>query len=171
LLQSREKQLHLSVKTVFIMEKKVFRSRISVLLTVFILAGVATPVLPRINVPAAVTSFAILLFCMAVLVTIRYEVEGSTLRIKCCGIASAKIDVRSICLLRRSYNPLSSPASSLKRLAVYRAGKLAGYPVLCALVSPVNEREFIETLKSLNPAIQVTVSDKTGWWRFWDWDI
>ena len=38
-------------------------------------------------------------------------------------------------------------------------------------VSPVREQEFLETLKNLNPNIQINVNDKKGWWRFWDWDI
>jgi hypothetical protein len=109
---------------------------------------------------------------MAFLTTIRYEIEGSTLSIKCCGITSGeKIDIQSICLLKRSYNPLSSPAASLKRLAVYQTGKFTGNAALCALISPANEKEFVETLKALNPAIKVVIIDKTGWWHLWNRDI
>jgi hypothetical protein len=39
------------------------------------------------------------------------------------------------------------------------------------LISPVREQEFLEALKTVNPSIQITVSDKKGVWRFWDWDI
>jgi hypothetical protein len=157
------------------MEKKVFRSSISILLILFILATVLLPVFlmaPHADVTTLTVLFSCLLFCIALLAAIRYEIEGSTLRIKLFGFTSGgKIDIRSVCLLKRSYNPLSSPASSLKRLAVYRTGKFPGKAVLCALISPADEKEFIKTLKSLNPAMKVLMSDKTGWWRFWDWDI
>jgi len=40
------------------------------------------------------------------------------------------------------------------------------------LISPVREQEFLETLKTINPNIQINVTDKKGWWwRFWGWDI
>lgn len=156
------------------MKKKVFRSRISILLLLFILAAVLLPILliaPHIDVTTILVLFTILLFFMVLIAAIRYEIEDYALSIKCCGITfGGKIDVRFICLLKRSYNPLSSLAASLKRLAVYQTGKFSGKAALCALISPANEKEFVETLKGLNPSINVIISDKTGWWRFWDWD-
>ena len=38
-------------------------------------------------------------------------------------------------------------------------------------VSPVREQEFIETLKAINPDIEINVSDKKGIWRILGWDI
>jgi hypothetical protein len=70
--------------------------------------------------------------------------------------------------VERSYNPLSSPAGSLKRLSI-RLVEGARYPYW--LISPVREQEFIETLKSIDPSIYIHVTVKKGIWRFWDWDI
>jgi hypothetical protein len=157
------------------MKKKVFRSRISILLMLFILAVILLPLrsmTPHIDVTRLTVLFSCLLFGMALLTTIRYEIEDSTLRIKLFGFVSGgKIDLRSVCLLKRSYNPLSSPAAALKRLAVYRNGTVTGKKVLFALISPADEDEFIKTLKNLNPAMEVILNDKTAWWRLWDWDI
>jgi hypothetical protein len=70
--------------------------------------------------------------------------------------------------VERSYNPLSSPAASLKRLRIGLGGK-AKFPYM--LISPVKEQEFIEELKAVNPDIYVRVPDKKGIWRVHDWDI
>ena len=39
-------------------------------------------------------------------------------------------------------------------------------------ISPAREQEFLETLKTLNPDIQINVTEKKGWWwRFLGWDL
>ncbi|MFR9580623.1 MAG: PH domain-containing protein, partial [Rikenellaceae bacterium] len=71
--------------------------------------------------------------------------------------------------IKRSYNSLSSPAASLKRLEVkfYHKGRAQS-----GLISPVREEEFITKLKEINPYIQVTINQKrNSILRFWDWDI
>jgi hypothetical protein len=74
---------------------------------------------------------------------------------------------------KRSYNPISSSAVSLKRLALYRKVRLNGKEktTLYNLISPVNEKDFLNALQTINPAIEIQVGGKTGWWRFGDWDI
>ena len=76
--------------------------------------------------------------------------------------------ITNIISVERSYNPLSSPAASLKRLSISLGGK-AKFPYM--LISPVREKEFIEELKILNPNIFVRIPDKKGIWRVQDWDI
>lgn len=77
----------------------------------------------------------------------------------------ATIDIATI---KRSYNPLSSPAASLKRLEVkfHNKGRIE-----TVFISPVREGEFIEKLKNINPNIEVKVAEKLNILRFWDWDI
>lgn len=43
------------------------------------------------------------------------------------------------------------------------------YPYL--LISPIREAAFIEYLIRVNPAIEVKVEDKSGRFRFLDWDL
>ena len=78
------------------------------------------------------------------------------------------IEILNISSVKRSYNPLSSPATSLKRL---RIDLIGGYIFSYTLISPVREQEFIQELKSLNPNIMINVPDKKGLWRIQDWDI
>ncbi|MFI3319732.1 MAG: PH domain-containing protein, partial [Rikenellaceae bacterium] len=80
----------------------------------------------------------------------------------------ATIDIARIKTIKRSYNPLSSPAASLKRLEIrfYNKGRIE-----TALISPVRETEFLEKLKEINPYIEIKVEQKRNPLRFWDWDI
>ena len=96
----------------------------------------------------------------------RYVISENKMFIKICFfIPCGNINIADIVLVKRSYNPLSSPAASLKRLRVSRATG-GGY-----LISPAREREFIRALKVINPNIQVNVFDKKGVWRILDWSI
>ena len=83
-------------------------------------------------------------------------------------LPSGSVEIKNIKSVERSYNPLSSPAASLKRLRIDLRGK-AKFPYM--LISPVREQEFIEELKAVNPDIYVRVPDKKGIWRIQDWDI
>jgi hypothetical protein len=149
--------------------KKVFRSRVSVLLVVFILA-VFVPIILRVihEIPALIVLGVTFLFILFIFTGMRYIVAEGKLWIKLWFISMGSIDVARIRSVRRSYNPLSSPAASLKRLSLSFS---SGGHWIDALISPVREREFIEALKAVNPDIRVDVPEKKGFWRIWDWDI
>ena len=152
------------------MEKKIFRSRISVALMVFILAVMLPSFIPIISSgdiynPAFYTLVGVIAFIVLLFCGMRYEIADGNLRISTWGTCSKSYPISQIVSVKRSYNLLSAPAASLKRLKVKTED---GWP---SLISPVREQEFLETLKTLNPYIQINVSDKKGWWRFWDWDI
>jgi len=155
------------------MERKIFRSRISILLIGIILLLCLPGLIPMIRsgnifnpgfyIIAGVFVFVVLLFC-----GMRYELTENHLIFKMWGVVGFKIPLSVIISVERSYNLLSSPAGSLKRLKI-RMKK--GYKYPYALVSPVREQEFLEALKKHNPDIYIRVSDKKGWWRIWDWDV
>ena len=109
--------------------------------------------------------FSIILF---ILTGIHYIISGNKLIIKIWFIALMTIDIRHITSIKRSYNPLSSPAASLKRLAIYRLGN---YEYLYTLISPIREQEFISELRRINPHIRIYISDKTNKMNILDWDI
>jgi hypothetical protein len=111
------------------------------------------------GVMALVTFFMVLL-----LFGMRYEISEQFLIIKIGPISYGKIKLEDITSVERSYNPLSSPASSIKRLYIKAKGK-------DVLISPSNEKEFVRLLQTRNPNIAVSISDKNDWWRFWDWDV
>ena len=155
------------------MEKKVFRSRISVLMMVFILAIFSRSLIPMIrsgNIfnPAFYTIVGVIIFIVLLFSGMKYVITDHQLLFKMWGIQGWSCPLSKIVSVERSYNVLSSPAASLKRL---RINFRKDYKWPFTLISPVREQEFLETLKKHNPDIYVRVSDKKGWWRIWDWDV
>ena len=113
-------------------------------------------------------SIVVIIVCVFIFGGIRYVITDKQVLLKFWGLTGS-CPLNQIVSVKRSYCPLSSPAASLKRLEV-RFRK--GYTELpFCYISPVREQEFLETLKMLNPNIQIDVSNKKGWWRIWDWNI
>jgi len=153
------------------MEKKVFRSRISVLLVIILLAvllPVAISIIRLGNIfnPGFYIFLGVIVFIVFTLTGMRYVISGNKLHLEMWFISSGSVNIANIVSIKRTYNPLTSPAASLKRLAIHcTTGWMGG------LISPVREKEFFEALKVVNPDIYIRVNDKKGWWRIWDWDI
>jgi hypothetical protein len=105
---------------------------------------------------------------MFILGGIRYVISGNILYLKMWCIPNMSTKIANIVSIERSYNLLSAPAGSLKRLCI-RLGEDAKYPYW--LISPVREQEFLKELKSIDPLIHIHVPVKKGIWRIWDWDV
>jgi len=147
---------------------KVFRTRISVLLILFLFAAFIPAFISMYThktFEGLYTLGGVLLFIIILFGGIKYVISENYLLIKFWFITNKSINISDIVSVKRSYNPLSSPAGSLKRLNIKFAN---GWPWL---ISPVRESEFIDALKVINPDIVVKVYDKRGIWRIWDWDI
>jgi len=147
--------------------KKVFRSRISVLLLGFLLAILIPATIPIIKYMIISGLFimgGIFLFIVLSFSRIRYIISDGKLYVKIWIIPIGIAKIADIVSVKRSYNLLSSPAASLKRLRI--DGKRGAM-----LISPVREVEFIESLKAVNPDIEVYVPVKKCVWRIQDWDI
>jgi len=114
----------------------------------------------------------IILPFILLLFSIRYVISGDKLHIKICWIIPyplvGSINISDIVSVERTYNPLSAPAASLKRLYVCSKTQ-AG--INTHLFSPVREQEFFDVLKKINPDISIRVNDKKAWHRILDWDI
>jgi len=153
------------------MEKKVFRSRISVLLVGFILAIIIPTFIPVIhygNNEGLYIAGGILIFLALLITGMRYVISNGRLSVKMWFIPNGSVDIMNIVSVKRTYNPLSSPAASLKRLYInFNNRTLLPF----WLISPDREQEFIEALKAINPNITVNVPERKGKWRIWDWDI
>jgi len=160
--------------------KKVFRSRISVLLLGFILAVLIPCTVPMIKYMIITGLYIMggaLLFVAFSLTGFRYIISGDKLYLKVWIIPMGSARIVDIISVERTYNPISSPAASLKRLCI-RFKKGAKYSNWLTwqsapnwLLSPVREQEFAEELKIVNPDIYVKISDNKGIWRVQDWDI
>jgi len=150
---------------------KVFRSRISVLLVGFILTVFISSTIPMIKhmiihglwIMGGTFVFIVFLFS-----GMRYLITKEKLYVKIWMFSSWSVEIKNIISVERSYNPLSSPAASLKRLRVGLNEK-EKFPYV--LISPTREQEFIEELKAVNPDINVSVTNEKGIWRIQDWDI
>lgn len=145
-----------------------FRSRVSVVLVVLLFVTVlpavflgepnSSPYLAYAILGISIGGTILLLFSMS------YTIEEDVLSIKVGPFSYGSIKVNEIKKVERSYNPLSSPAASFKRLYI-RSDKAD------MLISPVDEQEFVRILKSRNPNIEVDISNSEMWWQFWNWDI
>lgn len=151
-----------------------YRSRISVLLFILIFGVLFFPLLNSEGLLAKGISvfgvyISIMIISLLLFLTINYTITGSDLTIKVLGFKMPPtIDIMLIKSIKRTYNPLSSPAASLKRLEVkfYHKGRLE-----IALISPACEAEFLDKLKEINPNIEVRVVQKRNILHFWEWDI
>ena len=149
--------------------KKVFRSRISVLLLGFILGifiPCSIPLIKNMIISGLCIMSGTFVFIILLFSGMRYIISEERVCLKMWKIPCGNARVSDISSIERSYNPLSSPAASLKRLSIhFKTGRMFW------LISPVKEREFIGELRAINPNIEVRVPEKTGIWRIWDWDI
>lgn len=152
--------------------KKVFRSRISVLILAFVLIVFIPSTIPMVKnmtTPGVYIMIGIFLSLILLLCSVRYIISGDKLYGKILWvIPSGSIKILDITSIERTYNPISSCAASLKRLVI-KSRKGSGSPYI--LISPVREQEFIEDLKVINPDIYINVTNKKGIWRVQDWDI
>ena len=150
--------------------KKIFRSRISVLLIVFLLA-IFIPVSASTLMVAHKINEGIyklggsLIFVIFILSGIRYIITENKLYLRIWMIPFGSVKIADIISVKRSYNPLSTPAASLKRLLICFANGRSW------LISPNREQRFIDDLKAINPDIYVNIRERKGAWRILDWDI
>ena len=79
-------------------------------------------------------------------------ISGEKLYLKMWFIPNGSRDIKDIVSVKRSYNPLSSPAGSLKRLNIHFASGSTFW-----LISPVREKGFVEALRAINPKIEVYI--------------
>jgi hypothetical protein len=151
--------------------KKVFRSRISVLFIVIILA-ISLPITIQMIIhpilPVVLFVGGLYLFYTVISGGVRYIISEDTLYVKKWKISCGTVKIPDIISIERSYEPYQTHATSLKRLRI-RYRKNARFT--CKLISPVREQEFIEELKAVNPDIFVRIPVKNGIWRVQDWDI
>ena len=96
---------------------------------------------------------------------IKYIITNEQLKIKLGRFTTFTVEVKNIESISRSYNPLSSPAPSLRRINLkFRNGAFL-------LLSPANEQEFIKILSEINPNIQNNIIDNQseGLIKFLNW--
>ncbi len=93
----------------------------------------------------------VILFVGLIWFGLNYVIKDGLLLIKIGPIVTYKVRINNIFSVSRSFNPLSSPAVSLKRIQVnYTNGSI--------LISPKKEKTFIKKLREINPTIYNGIS-------------
>lgn len=89
------------------------------------------------------------LFILSIVFNTHYTITSDGKLKVFCGIFSfPTIEISDITHYKYTNNPISSPAASLKRLALYHNGRML------VIISPENRDLFIEVLKQCNPTLQ-----------------
>lgn len=94
----------------------------------------------------AVAGFATYMFS-----SICYRIDGHQLMVRCGFMFNATIPIDKIRKIAETDNPLSAPAGSLDRIAIYYNTRDS------VMVSPKDKMDFIHQLKEINPAIVVVL--------------
>lgn len=144
------------------METNKYRSKQSILINLIaivpILGGILWPLVNGYQTPALwVILIPTLVFVTTILWGINYRIEAGLLKVRIAFWTTWRIDIQKIKSINRSFNALSSPASSLKRIQVaYEGGQI--------LLSPANEELFIKELLRTNPDIWMNLEyDNSSW--------
>jgi hypothetical protein len=136
---------------------QVFKSGVSILPLLLILLLFNGIVIFSVSSHNNLVPFILLpleMLILYALFSIRYTVTGHWLSIHT-GIGKPfVIDIRSISKIEPTFNPLSAPAASLRRLEV----SYNKYDSV--LISPRDKKEFIERLLLINPEIMVVTPKK-----------
>lgn len=148
-----------------------FRSRISVLILIFISFVLLFDFIsdPFNYLPIHLVLLFLLSFIILCLAGSQYIITDQWLISKLWFITFDKININDIQKIERSYFPISANAASLKRLEL-TIKTARGRNYYC-LISPVNEKKFLEHIKKINPPIVIEVINKKNFFRIWDWDI
>lgn len=139
---------------------KVYSSRRSIILGILLWGMLITPIL--LMSPVFEKSLIFIVFYLLILVVvaliwfgIRYIIDGKLLRVMIGPICLCKIPINEIRSIDRSYNPLSSPAASLKRIRIVFRGEEV-------LISPNKEKQFVSDLEEINPSFTSKISNEEG---------
>lgn len=103
-------------------------------------------------------AFAFILLVTAfighVFLTTYYDVKDNKVLIKCGFFYNMEIEIKDIKQVSESYNIISSPALSFDRLEIL-------YDKFdTILISPNDKLRFIETIKKINPQIEIKIKDQ-----------
>ena len=88
-------------------------------------------------------------FILSIIFNTHYTITSDgKLKVFCGIFPFPKIEISDITHFKYTNNPISSPAASLKRLALYHTGRVL------VIISPENRDLFVEVLKQHNTSLQ-----------------
>ena len=154
--------------------KTVFRSGVSILILTFVIALLAYRFslmdFDKLSITQILTLYpgtsVAIIIVLIILFGNRYIIKDDKLVVRIASIKMHTVKLSDIISIERTYNPLSSPASSLKRLYITITNSRYGLRI-----SPKDEEGFLKLIIDKNPAIKINVKREKSILRFWDWDI
>ncbi|MBM3448977.1 MAG: hypothetical protein FJX90_07730 [Bacteroidetes bacterium] len=97
-------------------------------------------------------SLGVLLFIASFLINTKYTIySDGTLKVISGFTPFSKINLHDVTAVVYTRNPISSPALSLNRLAIYKGNSLL------IIISPQNREAFIEEMKKFNASLSVVL--------------
>lgn len=96
---------------------------------------------------------AVAVFVTYMFTSIYYIIAGNKLTVRCGFMFNSTIQIDKIKKIVETNNPISSPAASLDRLAIYYNKHDS------VMVSPKDKMSFISELKEINPSIVVILKN------------
>ena len=132
--------------------EKAYRSKIGIEFILILLAVLGFSfykLLDQPKISGIITLGALLVFILYIVLSIQYKINDNILTVKAGFLVNTKIEIQNIQKIKKTYNPLSSPAASINRLEIcYNNGDFV-------LISPKNRDQFIKDLLEINPNIEV----------------
>ena len=132
--------------------EKTYRSKIGIeliLILTIVLGFSFYKLLDQPKISGIITLGALLVFILYIVLSIQYKINDDILTVKAGFLVNTKIDIQKIKKIKKTFNPLSSPAASIDRLEIcYNNGDFV-------LISPKNRDQFIKDLLEINPNIEV----------------
>ena len=96
-----------------------------------------------------VVNLAVAAFIVHLFASTYYVIEGEELLVKCGFLISMRIAIGSVSKIAETNNPLSSPATSLDRIAIYYNTSDV------VMISPKEKSDFIQHITRINSKIEV----------------
>jgi Bacterial PH domain len=137
--------------------KKLFKSKIGLELVIPLTMIFGIVLFLTMRAEPGYLGIAILLPVILIVhlfMTTNYTVEGDSLTIQCGVFYNKTIAIKEIRKITETNDPISSPATSLDRLEIVY-GKSDR-----VLISPQLKKEFIDTIVSLHPSVEVKLKKK-----------
>lgn len=131
-----------------------FRSRVSILLLIFIFAamspGIIAPLMDG-EIVAALAVFGVGLIIMSILFCIRYRIEDDKLYVGEVFRKGEAFDLKKLVSITPTRSLLSAPAASLRRIKLdFGCGK-------ALVISPAMQDVFIEEILRINPKVEINL--------------
>lgn len=134
--------------------KQVYRSKIDIWLLILILAAWGIPLTFIVWNEFSAVKFSVVLFMLvltlALLFSIKYTIEGKTLRVDYSFFYSERINIDEITEIVNTHTFLSAPAASLDRIEIT-------YGKNCVVLFPKDKQKFVKQLCDIS-ANQIRVN-------------